>query len=368
MEIKSGSSITSKQLIFIMIGTMLGSGILSLPRLAAKEAGQDAWLAVILGSMFPLASLSLIRLLYKKNDAASFVEICRKVGGRWLGSLFSIILALYSVLTASVLLRVFIEVISMFLLNDTPMLAKLVLMLSVCAYLASTNAKVIGRLNEFLFYVLLPIVFFSLPAIVKNSDIRNLMPVLNFEVSDYARAALTTGFAFSGFELYIVFHPYVLKEKEAYGASLYALLITLVIYLYFVIGVISVFGSELTQKFTWPTLRVLATAEVPILERIEFLFIQAWIGVSFRPISIQYFCASHIIAELLKLKSQKWSTLGLFPVMILIAYYPKNIFQVFKLSDYVGQIALSIGIALPLILIVFGMFTVKRKAVNDENA
>lgn len=368
MESKSGLDITSKQLIFIMIGSMLGSGILSLPRLAAKEVGQDAWLAVLLGSLFPLASLSLIRFLYKRNNEGSFVKVCRKVSGKWLGGLFSILLAAYSILIASVLLRVFIEVVSMFLLSQTPMLVKLVLMLSVCAYLASSNAKVLGRVNEFLFYILLPIVFFSLPAVATNSDIRNLMPILNFKVSDYAKAALTTGFAFSGFELYIVFHPYVIREKEAFGASLYALLITLAIYLYFVVGVILVFGAELTQKFIWPSLRLLSTAEVPIIERIEFLFIQAWIGVSFRPISIQYFCASHIIAELFKLKSQRWSTLALFPIIIGIAYYPKNIFQIFKLSDYVGLIALSVGIGLPLILIIFGLFTGKKGGEQNENA
>jgi spore germination protein len=368
MQSNDEFTITSKQLIFIMIGTMLGSGILSLPRLAAKEVGQDAWFAVILGSLFPLVSLSLIRFLYKKNNSTSFVNVCRKVCGRSLGSIFSAILALYSIITAAVLLRVFIEVISMFLLIKTPIFVKLVLMLTVCAFLAFGNAKVLGRANEFLFYILLPLLLFSLPAMVKNSDIRNLMPVFNYKIMDYARASLTTGFAFSGFELYIIFHPYVSREKEAYSASLYALLVTVLIYLYFVIGTISVFGAELAQVFTWPTLRLLATTEVPIIERIEFMFIQAWIGVSFRPISIQYFCASHIIAELFAQKSQKLVTLILFPIIILIAVYPKNIFQVFKISDYVGLTALIIGIVLPLILIIFGLFSGNRKEKKSEKA
>lgn len=359
MKSSSEFSITSKQLIFIMIGNMLGSGILSLPRLAAKEVGQDAWLAVILGAIFPLVSISLIRFLYKRNNAASFVGICRKVSGRSLGSLFSLLLASYSILAAGLFLRVFIEVVSVFLLADTPMLVKLVLMLAVCAYIASSNAKVLGRLNEFLYYILLPTLLFSLPAIVNNSDIHNLMPVLNFRVSDYARAALTTGFAYSGFELYLVFHPYVSREKEAFGASLYGLMITLIMYLYFVTGAVLVFGAELTKIYTWPTLRLLATTEIPVVERIEFIFIQSWIAVSFRPICNQYFCASHIIAELFKLKSQKWSALSLFPIIIGIAYYPKNIFEVFKFSDYFGLIALTIGVTLPLILVIFGLFTGK---------
>ncbi len=367
MGSSSESTITSKQLIFIMIGAMLGSGILSLPRLAAKEVNQDAWFAVILGSLFPLASLMLIRLLYKLNSSGSFVKVCRKVSGKHFGSIFSVLLVLYSILTASILLRVFMEVISMFLLTDTPMIVKLILMLGVCAYLVSTNARVLGRVYEFLFYLLLPIIFFSLPSVFTNADFRNLLPVFNHSISEYAKASLTTGFAFSGFELYIIFHPYVIRKKEAFGASLYALAITSSIYVYIVAAVISVFGSELAQLFTWPTLRVLATAEVPVLERIEFLFIQAWIGVSFRPIALQYFSASHIITELLGLKSQKWSTLALFPIIIAISYYPKDIFTVFKYSDYVGMIALVIGIALPLMLVILGLFGRKKEAADNEN-
>jgi len=367
MESNSKSSITSKQLIFIIIGSLLGSGVLSLPRSTAKEVGQDAWLAVIIGSFIPAISLSLIRYLYKRNNAGSFVGICRKISGRFWGSIFSGILVVYSILATAIFLRIFIELISVFLLVDTPMLVKLTLTLALCAYLASSNVKVLGRANEFLFYILLPLLMFPLSVIFINSDYRNLMPVLNFKVIDYAKAALATSLAFSGYELYMVFHPYVSREKESLGASLKGLAITTVIYLYAVISTILVFGSELTRIITWPALRMLATAEVPVFERLEFIFLQAWIGVSIRPMSNQYFCASHIIAELLKLKSQRWSTLALFPIIIGIAYYPGNEFQVFKFSDYIGMSAIAVGIALPIILIIFGLFTGKRTAKQSEN-
>lgn len=357
MQSKEECTITSKQLIFIMIGAMLGSGILGLPRLAAKDAGQDAWFAVILGSLFPFISLSLVRILYKKNSGSSYVDICRRICGRYLGNFFSLLLAAYSVITAAILLRIFIEVVSMFLLRATPVLVKITLMLFVCAYLASQNPKVLGRVNEFLFYILLPLLFFSLPAIVKNSDLLNLMPVFNHRTVDYFHASLTTGLAFSGFELYIIFHPYVSREKEAFRASLYGLLVTLAIYLYFVIGALMVFGNELVQKITWPTLRMLATTEIPIIERLEFMFIQAWIGVSFRPISNQYFCASHIITEVFNLKAQKKGAMILFPFITAIALYPSDIFEVFKISDYVGYAALIIGIGLPLLLVLIGMLS-----------
>ena len=362
MKNSGRNSITSRQLIFIIVGSIMGSGVLSLPRIVAKKVGQDAWMAIILGSVVPIISLSLIRYLYRRNSADSFVNICRKVSGRTLGSLFSGILAIYSIIATAAFLRFFVEEISIFLLAETPMLVKSVLMLALCAYFAYGDARVLGRVNEFLFYILLPLFLFPIPAVIANSDYRNLMPVLNYKVMDYVRAVLITSYSFSGFELYMVFHPYVSREKESFGASLYGILIVIAIYLYAVIASILVFGSELTKTITWPFLRLLSTAEIPILERVEFLFIQAWIAVSFRPISAQYYCASHIIAELMGLKSHKWITLALFPIIIGIASFPSNIFQVFKFSDYVGLLAIAVGIALPLILIVLGLFTQKRMA------
>ena len=43
--------ITSKQLIFIIIGTQISAGVLSLPRLVAGEAAQHAWISVLVGAV-----------------------------------------------------------------------------------------------------------------------------------------------------------------------------------------------------------------------------------------------------------------------------------------------------------------------------
>ena len=219
MQSNDEFTITSKQLIFIIIGTMLGTGIMSLPRLAAKEVGQDAWFAVILGSLFPLASLSLIRFLYKKNNSTGFVNVCRKAGGGFLGSIFSAMLALYSIFAAAIFLRNFIELASMFLLIETPIFVQMVLMLAACAYLALGNAKY-GTVTNF-FYCF-PAFVILLAYKVKNFDIRNLMPTtIRFLIMSKRRLQQV---CLSGFELYIV-SSYV-SEKKAYCASLYALLIT----------------------------------------------------------------------------------------------------------------------------------------------
>jgi hypothetical protein len=63
MKDKAGSMITSKQLIFIIVGSQVGIRLVSIPRLTNDYAREDAWLSVILGAVAPLGALLLIELL-----------------------------------------------------------------------------------------------------------------------------------------------------------------------------------------------------------------------------------------------------------------------------------------------------------------
>ena len=63
MESNPRFLITSKQLIFIIIGCILGFGFLVLPREISAVAQQDAWISLIIGSFIPLVSLFLIAKL-----------------------------------------------------------------------------------------------------------------------------------------------------------------------------------------------------------------------------------------------------------------------------------------------------------------
>jgi spore germination protein len=360
-------TITSKQLLFTLISCMLGAGILSLPRVTAEAVGQDAWLAVILGGIIPFVSIWLSNKVVCRHPGLSFTALTEILAGKWAGKILSAVFVIYSVIASAAILRVFTEVITMFLLPRTPILLKIMLGLAVSAYMAGSGIKVLGRLNEFLFYVLIPTLFFSIPAVIKYSDIHYLMPVLNNSITEYSKAAFTTGFAYSGFETIIVFAPYVLKKRETLKAAMLALIITITIYLYAVITAVTVFGPELVKMFTWPALRLLSVTEIPVLERIEFIAIIAWIGVAIRPVSNQYFCAGLIIKDAFGIKSLSKAVVMLYPIIAAIAWYPPNIGSAFRLSDFVGMYSLILGTALPLLLLGLSMIRGKGRVKDEKN-
>lgn len=78
--------ITSKQLIFIIIGTQISAGVLSLPRLVAGEAAQHAWISVLVGAVPSFLAIALICYLYSRFNDPDFVNVSKRLFGRYLGS------------------------------------------------------------------------------------------------------------------------------------------------------------------------------------------------------------------------------------------------------------------------------------------
>ncbi len=367
MKTEMNYTITSKQLIFILIGCMLGSGVIVLPRVISEAIEQDAWLAVLLGAIIPFVSLWLSSKIIGKYPGLSFVALTEKLAGKFFGRLLAAVFAVYSTMATSVILRIFVEIITQFLLPKTPMIAKIILGLGVSAYMAGSGIKVLGRLNEFLFYILLPFIIFFLPSVFMYGDIHYLMPVLNHSVKEYSKAALATGYVYSGFEALIVFGPYVIRKKETLKASITALSVTAFLYLYTVVAVVAVFGADLTKITTWPGLAIQSVVDFPILERLEFLFLLAWIGMSVKPVSNQYFCAGLIIKDIFGIKSLEIVVAVLFPIIALIAWFPKNIYASFRLSDFIGTYSLILGIAMPLLLLALSAIRSKGRVSNESS-
>lgn len=87
--------ITSKQQLFIIIGSTIATGILSLPRVATQGAGQDGWISVILGSLVPFFSLILIVCLGQIFSGLTIVEIAQLLFGKIIGIFLIILLIAY---------------------------------------------------------------------------------------------------------------------------------------------------------------------------------------------------------------------------------------------------------------------------------
>ncbi|MDD3850980.1 MAG: GerAB/ArcD/ProY family transporter, partial [Firmicutes bacterium] len=297
----SNDTITSKQLIFIIIGAQIGMGIFSIPRVVGIHARQDAWLAVLLGGLVPLLILIIIERLGRRMPEAGFVGMNHLLFGRWLGSVMVFLFVVYIIFFEATVVRMFTEITIAFLLPHTPVpVVALVVMLAVI-YVINKCARVVARLNEVLFWIIFPLLFLIMAPLV-NADFTNLLPVGEAGFKAIARGALPSFYSYAGIEVLLVFYFLVRQKEEVMKTGILGLGWVILVYVLVTLICLLVWGTEIIQIINWPVITVLKTIKFPVLERPEFFMLAVWMGVGVRPIMNMGFVAAYSLSEVLHVK------------------------------------------------------------------
>lgn len=350
----STDTITSKQLIFIIIGAQVGMGIFSLPRLVSAEAHQDAWLAVLLGALVSLLMLIIIERLGRRMPELSFVSMNHFLFGRWLGSVMVFLFVFYVIFFNSTVVRIFTEITVIFLLPRTPVPVVALVVVLAIVYIINKDARVVARLNEVLFWIILPLIFlFMIPLV--NADYTNLLPVGGAGFKAIVRGVLPSSYAYAGMEVLLVFYFLVKSKSEVIKAGILGLGWTTLVYLILTLICLLVWGSETIQIINWPALTVLKTIKFPVLERPEFLLLTVWMGVGIRPVMNLGFAAAYSLGEVLHVKRDKYFHLVVMAIALpiyILALLPPNLIIAFKWTEYAGYTFLLVGLLYPLLMLV----------------
>lgn len=355
-------TISSKQLIFIITGAQIAVGVFSLPRLASAEAGQDAWIAVLLGALVPFLGLLIIERLGRRMPEAGFVSMNHQLFGYWLGSGMVFLFIAYVVLFQAAVVRLFSEITSIFLLPRTPLSVIVLLVIIEAVYVINKGARVVARVNEILFWIVLPLLFLVMTALV-NADYTNLLPIGEAGFTGIARGALTSSYAYAGIEVLLVFYFLVGRKEEVVKAGMIALGFTTMVYLIVTLVCLLVWDNELMQIINWPVLSILKTLKFPVLERPELFMLVVWMGLSVRPTMNMGFAAAYSLSELLHVDRDKYFHRVVLFIALLIyimALIPANLIVTFKWADYVGYGFLLAGLFYPLFMLIMAVIRGKE--------
>jgi len=363
---KDNMTITSKQLIFIFIGSMVATGILSLPRVASTDAREDAWIAVLLGTLVPILSLYLIERLGRKSPDVNLVEIARLLFGKIAGPFMILIFIAYAIWLQSIVVRMFAEITSLYLLPTTPLPVIILVIILAVIYIVNKGARTIARINELLFYLSLTLLFLMIIAMSGGIDITNILPVGKAGLKGIARGTLTTAYSYAGIEVLLVYYFLVTRKDEVIKAGLTAIGITSFIYVNVVIICILILGVETLQKIMFPVLVLLKAVQVSVVERLEFFFLLVWLAVGPRPTINMGFAAAYTLGHLLKINMQRYFHLVVIAIgtgTYILALIPGDIYILFKWADYEGIFFLIMSIIYPLIFLI--ALWIRRKQVNN---
>ena len=169
---------------------------------------------MVAGIGFEIA-IFIIYFLSKRFSTSTIYEYASKVVGRPIGLLISIGYIAFACVTAILVMELFDTTIKNWILLRTPSWAILMLLAITGTYLALGKVKVIGRFDQFVSFLIIPLVL-MVAYTLKEADLRYILPIGQQGLGPIIKTIPQGFFSMIGFEMALFVFPYLQnKGKKA---------------------------------------------------------------------------------------------------------------------------------------------------------
>lgn len=335
---------------FVIASVQIGVGMLGFQRLVAESAGYDGWISVIIAGVATHIVMFLIYRMLKKEEEG-LASIHKQVFGKRIGGLFNLIFVGYFCISLLTVTRSYIELVQVWMFPDLSTFLFALFFFILAFYIVNSGFRVIAGVSFFSLvfpsYLILVFLF-----VIPYSDFYNFFPIYDHSTWEIAEAAKDLTLSMLGYEVLLVFYPFIQKGQQSQKWAHLALFSTTLTYLYITILSFAHFSEAQLKDTIWPTLSMLKVVEFPFVERLEYIGIFNWHIIIMPNVCILLWCASRLIKQTVNIQQRK-SALGLLLLLLLIIPQLETRGQIEALNDYISKIGLVINyLYIPLLFVV----------------
>lgn len=276
-------SLSFSQYVFLIYKTQIGVGVLTLPHDLYASSGVDGWIGIFIGwILINVISFLIIKTMEKHPDQTLF-DLLPNYFGKWLGTMILFLWILYALFSASYSFLYTVYLIKVWVLPNTNPIILGFLFIIPIYQITKDGLPMISRFAEFTFLITL----WMYPLILITAQYGlwlNLVPIARDGLLPILKSTPTTVLSFLGFEMAFFLYPRLQNKKNAFKGIFIANSMSAgVLVLVTVLSYIRLSDIELTNA-VWPTLDLIKLIRFPFLERLEIVFISAYIIILFMTI------------------------------------------------------------------------------------
>ncbi len=318
------NSITSIQLLLILIGSRLMLTYTFMPVISAPPGNQDSWIVAALTPAYLMILALPILYLVNRFKGKTAVEITEIILGRFVGKIVVAIFIMLAIFCFGSCVNMDVVFLNSAIFPETPPWALLLYILIPVGYAAYKEIGAIGRTAAFIVpYIILTIVFFLLLGI-RDIDLDVLKPVF----VDSSLLELNYGAVMNAMiqsEVILVFVLAVFLSNKTHLNRIFAteVLFGTALVLLMVIPTLGILGIYIAQAAWNPYF--LYTKQVTIydfIQRVESLNVLAWFLGSLLRSSVFCFVTSHLLSRTMKLKNDHLFVIPLCLVVFFVIQIP----------------------------------------------
>ncbi|MFJ9500023.1 GerAB/ArcD/ProY family transporter [Brevibacillus centrosporus] len=364
--IKPTNTISAYLAGFLVHATQIGVGVLGYQRVIAEEAGHDAWIAVVLAGLATHLIVLLITKTLKSYPNADIYGIQVDVFGKWLGTVLGVLYAIYFFLSATLILRTYVEVVQTWMFPNLPTWVLTAIILFLALYTIMGGIRVVAGYT-----------FFSVSATIwlvcdlyyplQYAQWEYLFPILEANAEQIFKGMLGMTLSTIGFEILYVIYPYVQNKERLSRSVQTGVFVTNLIYTFVMIVSLVFFSQGQLMRTIWATLNLKKMVSFPILERFELIAISVWLLVILPNIMVCIWSSARGFKRLFGWSLRKTMVM-IVPVIYVICLLLVSRNQINQLNDLYSKIGLYAAYVYPLFLFVLVKWKQRRRRIKEGAA
>ncbi|WP_318533219.1 GerAB/ArcD/ProY family transporter [Bacillus methanolicus] len=319
---------------YVIMAMQIGIGILGYQQFIAEGAGYDAWISVLITGL----SLHVILwMIYKICETVNgdIVSAHTYVFGNILGKAISSLIILYYSAYAITVLRSYVEIIQVWMFHEmSTFLFSLGIILLVIYIIFGGFRTIVGI--AFFSIVIPSYLIFIFLFSLKYSNFNNLLPIFDHSLKEFAISAKNMSLSYLGFEVVLYCYPFIKEPEKSKKWAHLGVLLTTLLYTGLAVLTFAFFSEEMLRRTIWPTFQMWRVAELPFVERLEYIGIATWLLIILPNICLAIWISSRLIKRIVNLK-QKISVLLIAIVCLIVSVTFQTREEIKLLDGYISK-------------------------------
>lgn len=360
-------NLSENQIMAMAVGFMIGIGILALPSALTKDAKQDAWIAAIIGGIYPVIIGLAAVYMCKYFPQDNILVLSKKYLGKILGTVCNFVFMMFFYIYV---ITGVVGFSNIFRVYATPFLTALkmqVALIIIIIYTQSKGIKVIAKLNELAFYTVCILMTFLSVGFLKG-NIKYVEPVFGVGVSNILKSSIESAYAYSGIEQIFLIYPLMEDKKKLKSAVFKAVGITVFFYTWVTFISIYFLGYKVTGKTLWPVFLVSESISISIINSFKSIFLLAWTGIMCKLLGNEYASTVYIAKDVFNIKA-RWAKWSMHVIAVVIMFYSFTKMPTpMARSEFLGKVIPLITIYIFIYvgsIVIFIFFDKNKKAMKN---
>jgi len=312
--------LTNSELVYIIVGSVVGLRTLYMANSVVKIANQDGWMGIIISVVYPLYITFIAIYLSKVFPKDNILAVSKKCFGNVVGTFLNAMFLIQFLIQAVLALSAYSNLVRIYSSTFLSPLKIALIGILLGGYVAYKGIKVLARVSKFVFYLVLILMLMSTTAL-QYGTLYNIMPFFGSGVKNIFSAGIESLDIYRGIECILLLYPFISDKKKLKKCGLISVLICVCIFTWVTFITIYYLGPDIVTKNLWPFVSVNESFRLPTLNNFRYAFVFFWTFATFKSISIDYYSSAYITSNIFNNFDRRKICLILGPIFVISSLF-----------------------------------------------